>query len=99
MSNRTPLMMDARRVDGLLIVHAVIDHVRDYVEHGIDNCGPAGTANREPETAVFAQDEGWRHRGQRSFARRDGVALTLNQTVEIWRAGLRGKVVHLVVHE
>jgi hypothetical protein len=46
-------MMNTRRVDGLLNVHAVIDHIGDYIEHGIDNCRPAGTADSEPETAVF----------------------------------------------
>src|SRR5687768_5115176 len=32
---RQPLMMNARRVDRLLNVHVVVDHVCDYTEHGV----------------------------------------------------------------
>src|SRR5712692_1391635 len=59
---RQPLMMDARRVDGLLNVHAVIDHVGDYDEHSVNNGRASGAADGEPEAAVFAQNKRRSHR-------------------------------------
>ena len=91
--------MNAGRVDRLLNVHVVIDHVRDHIEHGIDNRRPAGAADCEPERTVFAQHECRSHCRQRPLARRDRVALALNQAVEIRRAGLGSEVIHLVVHD
>src|SRR5207253_7193602 len=82
---RQPLMMNPRRVDRLLDVHVVIDHVRDYVEDGIEYRWTTRTANRKPKAAIFAQDECGRHRRQGTLARRDRVALALDQAIEIWR--------------
>src|SRR5215216_3115575 len=50
---RQPLVMYARRVDGLLDVHVEVDDVDDDLEDGVDDGGAAGAAYREPERAVL----------------------------------------------
>src|SRR5437016_9467490 len=46
-----PLMMNPRRVDRLLNIHVVIDHVRDYVEDCVYDCWTTRAANRKPKAA------------------------------------------------
>src|SRR5205085_3843069 len=96
---RQPLMVYARRVNGLLYVHVEVYDVRDDLKNRVDDRRAARTSDGEPERAVLAQDEGRRHRRERSLARRDGVALALYESEHVRRAGLRGEVVHLVVHQ
>src|SRR5438445_6053360 len=90
-------MMNARGVYRLLNVHGVIDHVGDHVEDGLDYWWPTGTADSEPEAAVFAQHERWRHRRQGALVRSYGVALALDQAVEIRCTRLGGEIIHLVI--
>src|SRR5215208_4964597 len=91
--------MNSREVDRLLDIHIVIDHVSDDAEYGVDDRWPTRTAGRKPETAVFAKNDRGCHRRQRALAWRHGVALTLNKTIKVWSAWLRGKVVHLIVEK
>src|SRR5919206_1775155 len=94
-----PLVVYARRVDGLLDVHVEVYDVGDDLHDRVDDGRAAWRADGEPERAVLSHDEGRRHRRERSLARRDCVALALNQPVRVRRSGLRREVVHLVVHE
>src|ERR1041384_3687499 len=41
---RQPLMMNPRGIDRLLNVHVVVDDIRDYIKHGIDDRRSAGAA-------------------------------------------------------
>src|SRR5215212_10762321 len=91
--------MNSREVDRLLDIHLVIDHVGDDAEYRVDNRWPTRTTGRKPETAVFAKNDRRCHRRQRALAWRHGVALTLDETIKVWSAGLGGEVVHLIVEK
>ena len=93
-----PLVMDARRVDRLLHVHAVVDDVEDRLDRDRDDARAAWAADHHEQLAVL-RDDGRAHRGQRPLARRDGILLALHQAEHVRRARLGGEVVHLVVEE
>jgi hypothetical protein len=54
-------MMNARRVDRLLYIHAMIDHVADDLQHGVSDGRTTLRADRKVETAVRSQDERGRY--------------------------------------
>src|SRR5467141_3222253 len=92
-------MMKVRRVDGGLQVHSVIDYTRDHLQDGVCNSRPAGAADREIKIAIRPENKRRCHRRERTFPRRDRVALTLNGAIKIRGAWFGGEVVHLVVEQ
>ena len=84
---RQPLLVEARRVDRFLDVHAVVDHVEDAVQHGGDDAAAARRADHHHRLAVL-RDDGRAHRAQRPLARGDRIGLALHQPVEVRHAEL-----------
>src|SRR5438034_10239006 len=74
-----PLVMETRRIDGHLRLHAEAHPVQDAKERSGDNCGTAGGAGDEAELAIPEQDR-WRHGAKRAVAGRDGVGFGLHES-------------------
>src|SRR5687768_18555308 len=58
---RQPLMMNARRVDRLLDIHVVVDHVGDDAQDRVDDRWTTWTPDRKPKTAILPQHDRRRH--------------------------------------
>ena len=90
--------MHARRVDGVLDVHAEIDHVQNDLRDRRRDARAAGSPDRHEQLAVLEQDRR-RHRREGAFARCDGVGLALHKPEHVRRTGFGREVVHFVVEE
>ena len=77
------LMVEARRVHGLLDVQAALGRGEKDVGHGGDDARAAGRAQHEAQLAVFKHDGG-RHGAERALAGRDGVGRPLDQADTCW---------------
>src|SRR5436853_6338612 len=91
-----PLMMNPRRVNSLLNVHAIVNHINNYLQDGVDYGGAARASYGEYELAVLQHDRR-RHRGKRPFLGSDCVCLALQQSVGVRHARLGSKIIHLVI--
>ena len=89
-------MMDARRIDGLLQRHAMIDDIDDDFEDRGDDSRAARRSDHQNRLAVL-EHERRRHGAQWALSRSDRICLALNQTEHIRHAGLGGEVIHFVV--
>ena len=85
---RQPLLMEARRVDRFLQVHAVVDRVEDHLHDDGDDAAAAGRADDQHGLAVPRHDRR-AHRRERPLAGRDRVGFALHQAVDVRHAGLR----------
>src|SRR6267143_602851 len=94
-----PLVVEARRIDGGLGLHAET-HPIDYAQQRRgNNLGPTRRARDETQFSIAEQNRGC-HRAQRSVTWSDGVGIGLHQAEESVRdAGLGGEVIHLVVQK
>ena len=79
---RQPLMVDARRVDGFLDIHAVIDDIDDRFERDRDDARAAGAADDHERLAILGNDRR-AHGRKRRLLRLDGIGFSLHQPVEI----------------
>ncbi len=91
-------MMDARRIDGLLQRHAVIDDIDDDFQHRGDDARAARRSEHENRLAILEHD-GRRHGAQGPLAGRDRIGFALNQTETVCDARLGGEVIHFVVQK
>src|SRR5712692_10934959 len=94
-----PLVMETRRIDGRLRIHAEAHPVQYAEQRGGNNRGTARRAGNEAEVAVSEQNC-WRHRAERPVPGRDGIGFGWNQSEKrIGHTGLRAEIVHLVIQE
>lgn len=91
-------MVEAGRIGALLDVQPVVHDGDQVVEHSRHNRRAAGRAENEAELAVPAYDRGT-HAREWALAWGDGVVRPLDEPKAVRRAQLRGKVIHLVVHQ
>ena len=87
------LIVEAGSVGGLLDVEAVVDGADDVVGYGGDDGRTARGAHDEgqlagPVPVSGGRDDGWRHGGERTMARSNGVGRALNETVHVGDADL-----------
>lgn len=95
---RHPLLVETRRVDGLLDVHLVIDDVENGQQGRGNDATAARRADHHHGLAILGHD-GRAHRRQRRLARCDGVGFTLDQAVHVRHADLDGEIVHFIVED
>ena len=95
---RHPLMVKPGSVNRLLNIHPKIDDVDDHLEDRVDDRWAARASDREPYLAILQHDCG-RHCRQRALARGDRIVLALKQAIRVWHAGLRCKIVHLIIQQ
>ncbi|AEK61998.1 hypothetical protein CFU_2168 [Collimonas fungivorans Ter331] len=93
---RQPLLVETRRIDCFLDIHAVVDHVQHGQQGRCDDAAAARRADHHDGLAVLG-DDGRAHRRQRTFAGSDGVGFALHQAVHVGHADLGREIVHLVV--
>src|ERR1700692_2864878 len=67
-----PLMMKARRVDGLLNVESKVDDADENVGYGGDDRRSAGRSEHEEELAIFKNNR-WSHGRKRALDGDNGV--------------------------
>ena len=83
---------------GLLDIHTVVHHVEDDLEDNVDDLR-AARASDDHENAPLAQDDGGRHRRERSLAPGDCIGFSLDKAVEIGYTRFGSEIVHLVVEQ
>ena len=94
-----PLMVEARRVDRLLRVHAEVDDVDDRLEHGVDDRPAARAAGDHEQLAVLGEDRR-RHARQHPLARLGEVRLRCRSSPSaVVSSGPGIEVAHLVVQQ
>src|SRR5712664_4857557 len=94
-----PLVVEARRVNGSLGLHAETHPIQDTEERGRNNGGATRRAGYETEFAV-AEENCRRHGTEWPVTGSDGVGLGLNQAEKSVRhPGLCREVVHLIVQQ
>ncbi len=93
-----PLMVEARRIDGVLDIHVEVDHVEQYLQHRRDDPRTSWRAENHERLAV-AHHDGGRHGRERPFAGLDGVGLALYESKHIRRIWLGGEVIHFVIEQ
>ena len=92
------LVVEARRVDGLLDVEAAFGGGEKDIGDGGDDARAAGRAEDVAQLAVF-QHDGRGHGAERALAGGDGVGRALDEAEHVGRAHFGGEVVHLVVEQ
>ncbi len=91
-------MMETRRSGRFRHVHAEVDAIDYHLQHGGDNAAAARAAGHQPGFAILRHN-GRRHGRERTLGGLHRVSFTANQTVDVWRARLGGKVIHFIVHQ
>ena len=91
-------MVHPRLVRSISNVHAVVDDVDNHLQDGCNNLATSRAARREPGLAV-GEDNNGRHGTQRPLKRFNGVGLTTQQPIDVWRTRFRDKIFHLVVKQ
>jgi hypothetical protein len=91
-------MVNARVVDGLLNVHAVIDDIHDDLKNRVDD----RWASRCPESEIefpILQHKRRRHGRKRTFTWLNGILCALQKPVHVLPAYFGSEIIHLVVEQ
>src|SRR5947209_1594861 len=90
--------MNAHRIGGFSDIQAMVYDIEDELKHDCDDAGTARAPRYQFEHSIL-ENHGRAHRRQRTFAWSRSVCGTANQTIGVWHAWLRSKIVELIVEE